>query len=563
MIHSALQKYCFQIALIFFFITFTNLAVAQIGKTLIEDFESSNLPIIIINTNGNQIQDEERSIAEMGIINNGAGNRNYLTDTFNDYDGFIAIELRGSSSSAYPKAQFRFETQDSSGENLNVSLCGLPEENDWILNGPYNDKSLIRNVLSYKISNQMDRYASRTVYCELILNGEYLGLYILMEKVKRDKNRVNISKLVPTDISGDNLTGGYIIKIDKTDGENVGLWFSHMGTPLQYHYPKTDVISQPQQDYIRDYFNDFEAKMNSNDLDDPENGYQNFIDVDSFVDHFILNEFCKNVDAYRLSAFLYKDRDSENPKLFAGPIWDFNLTFGDAWIQDENGMAEGWQVDYTEIHPQDPFQVPFWWSKLSRDYNFVQRVKSKWFELRSTLLSLDSLFNQIDSIAESIEEAQERNFQKWPGVLTRTHSQEITLLKAWILRRITWIDGNLDNLTSVNSRDTSPPEEFVLFQNYPNPFNPMTTIGYQIPNQSVPTDPDRSSAQIFVTLTIYDILGNKITNLVSEYQSPGKYEIVFDASGLANGVYFYSLKVYPASGGAGGIWDTKKLMLIK
>jgi hypothetical protein len=253
-------------------------------------FQSSNLPLIFINTNGQSIEHEERIVAEMGIINNGIGSRNYTDDTFNDYEGRIAIELRGSSSAGYPKPQFRFETQDSLGENLNVSLCGLPEENDWILNGPYNDKSLIRNVLAYNLSFELRRYASRTVYCELFLNEEYIGLYILMEKIKRDKDRVDISKLTESDNAGDELTGGYIIKIDKLDGENVGLWLSNYDTPYQYHYPKPDEITQEQKEYIHNYFNKFEDLMNSDDFNDPINGYQNFIDVDSFIDHFILNE---------------------------------------------------------------------------------------------------------------------------------------------------------------------------------------------------------------------------------------------------------------------------------
>ncbi|MCB0751212.1 MAG: CotH kinase family protein, partial [Ignavibacteriae bacterium] len=139
---------------------------------------SSNLPLVFINTDGQTIKDQERITAQMGIIDNGNGVRNNISDEFNNYNGLIAIELRGSSSSAYPKPQYRIETQDSLGDNLNVSLCDLPTENDWILYGPYNDKSLLRNVLSYKLSNQLGRYASRTVYCELFVNYEYLGIYV-------------------------------------------------------------------------------------------------------------------------------------------------------------------------------------------------------------------------------------------------------------------------------------------------------------------------------------------------------------------------------------------------
>ena len=126
----------------------------------------------------------------------------------------------------FPKKQYAVETRDALGNDLDVSLLGFPEESDWILFAPYNDKSLMRDVLVYKIAASMGRYASRSKFCEVVLNDEYIGVYVLLEKVKRDANRVNIKKLEPPDISGDALTGGYIIKIDKTDGENNDGWYS-------------------------------------------------------------------------------------------------------------------------------------------------------------------------------------------------------------------------------------------------------------------------------------------------------------------------------------------------
>jgi len=151
----------------------------------------------------------------MGIIDNGPGETNHISDPYNHYDGFIGIEMRGSSTLWFPKKQFAVETRDSLGENNNVSLFGMPEENDWIFNAPYTDKSLMRNVLIYKIARDAGRYASRSHYFELVLNGDYRGVYVMLEKIKRDDSRVDIAKLNPDDVSGDDLTGGYIIKIDK------------------------------------------------------------------------------------------------------------------------------------------------------------------------------------------------------------------------------------------------------------------------------------------------------------------------------------------------------------
>ncbi|MCB0286914.1 MAG: CotH kinase family protein, partial [Calditrichaeota bacterium] len=190
------------------------------------NFTSSNLPIVVINTNGQTIPDEPKITVNMGIIWNENGQRNFLSDPFNHYDGLIGIEIRGSSSQMFPKKQYGFETRDADGEDLDVELLGMPEESDWILHAPYSDKSLMRNVLAYDFANRMGRYASRTHYCELVLNGEYMGVYILMEKIKRDDNRVNIKKLDEDEISGVDLTGGYIIKIDKPDVPGTGGWYS-------------------------------------------------------------------------------------------------------------------------------------------------------------------------------------------------------------------------------------------------------------------------------------------------------------------------------------------------
>ena len=152
------------------------------------NFNDSNLPIIEINTNGQTIQNSTKITADMGIIYNGERQRNYMTDPYNNYDGKIGIEIRGSSSTQFPKKQYALETRDAMGNNLNVSLLGLPAENDWILYAVYNDKSLLRDVLAFKLSNAMGRYASRSRFCELVLNGDYRGVYVLLEKIKRDKN---------------------------------------------------------------------------------------------------------------------------------------------------------------------------------------------------------------------------------------------------------------------------------------------------------------------------------------------------------------------------------------
>lgn len=430
--------------------------------------ESSNLPIVIINTNGQTIPNSYKITADMGIIYNGPGERNYVTDSLNHYNGKIGIELRGSSSQQFPKKQFAVETRDSAGENLNIFLLGLPAENDWILYAPYSDKSLIRNVLLYNLSNKIGQYASRGRFCELVLNDEYRGVYVLFEKIKRDQNRVNISELNPDEISGDDLTGGYIIKIDKRDGEEVDGWYSAY-SPIastyykiyyQYHYPRPDDIVPEQKTYIKNYLDKFEDMMFAIDYFNPVTGYRSWVDVSSFVDFFLLNEISKNVDGYRLSTFYYKDKDSDDPLLYIGPVWDFNLAFGNANYY-QGWKTDAWQVEINSLpdFQYDYAKIPFYWERLMNDTYFISQVVNRWSELRASTFSNESINSYIDETVSYLNEAQQRNFERWPILdeyvwpnyaVNITYENEISWLKNWIMQRTDWMDQIL--------LDTVPPD---------------------------------------------------------------------------------------------------------
>jgi hypothetical protein len=208
------------------------------------DTLSSNLPIVVIDTQGQTIRDEPKITAKMGIINNVLGHRNNNGDPFNGYDGFIGIEVRGNSTQDYPKKSYGFETRHEDGENNNVELLGLPKENDWVLYGPYADKSLMRNVLIFQLSRDIGRYAPRTKFCELIINDQYRGIYVLMEKIKQDRNRVDIAKLDENDVAGDSLTGGYIVKCDWSDGD--GGWYSTYNVEDSYYGGAMIIAEDPE-----------------------------------------------------------------------------------------------------------------------------------------------------------------------------------------------------------------------------------------------------------------------------------------------------------------------------
>ena len=413
------------------------------------NYTESNLPIISINTYGEDIPDEPRIDAYMGIINNNSGINN-INDPFNDYNGKITIEMRGNSSQEQEKPPYRFETVDNNGENNNVKLLGLPEENDWILYAPWSDKSLLRNVLIYSLSNEMGRYAPRSKFVELYLNNEYRGVYVLMEKIKRDKNRVAISSLDPNSNFGDNLTGGYILKFDWAEtGDNNGGFFSLIdGMRYNYHYPKPDEISSEQENYIQSYINSYENIMNSNKYNSEE-GYSSFIDIGSFVDFIILQEISRNVDAYGLSTYIYKDKESINNKLTAGPIWDFNHGFGNcdyykAW------ETVGWNISYTY---NDMDQRAFWWLKLWNDDNFQEMIKDRYKLLRESTLSTNNINTLIDQYVFKLGTSVNKNFTKWPILgeyiwpnkqVFDTYQEEIIYLKTWINNRLTWMDSELN-----------------------------------------------------------------------------------------------------------------------
>jgi hypothetical protein len=455
------------------------------------NFTSSNLPIVVISTNGQQILDEPKIPAEMGIINNGPGQINSINDPFNDFNGYIGIELRGSSSQSFPKKSFGIETWDENLQDTSMSILGMPEEEDWVLHGPYSDKSLIRNLLSFKLGNDLGRYASRTRLCELILNGSYWGVYVFMEKVKRDKNRVDISKLNPDEISGDDLTGGYIVKIDKFDGSNSGLgWASPYRPPnyeraeqqifFQFDYPKNDNIVPQQKAYIQQYITDFETALKTRPLNDDLAGYKAYINMESFVDYAIINEITRNIDAYRLSTFLYKDKASKGGKLFIGPIWDYNLAFGNA-DYCKGWQKEGWAWDFNYVCNGDFWLIPFWWQRFMQDPEFTTHLRDRWFSLRNDVFSTEKIHLYIDSLSTVLFEPQYRNFQRWPVLgqyvwpnyfVGNSHLEEINYLKTWIAHRMTWIDSNIDNL--VTSLDEG--NSITGIKMYPNPFNQSLII---------------------------------------------------------------------------------------
>lgn len=513
-----------------------------VAQDAVVPFTSSNLPIIIIDTNGKPIVDDPKIEADMGIIDNGASVNN-VTDPPNDFSGKIGIEIRGSSSQMFPKKQYGIELWDDEGEGLSASLLGMPEEEDWVLFAPYNDKSLMRDVLAYNLGRQLGGYAPRTKYCEVVLNGVYQGVYVLIEKIKRDKNRLDINKLDPDETSGNNLTGGYIFKIDKTTGGSGEGWSSTFKPThgvdqtiyFQYEYPDAGDIVAAQSTYIQSYVRQFEEALHGASFDDELNGYAKYIDVNSFVDYMLMQELTRNVDGYRLSTFMYKKRDSDGGKLHMGPIWDFNLGFGNA-DYCQGGEPDGWALDFNSVCNTDYWLVPFWWKKLFTDETFGAKVAARWTSLRAGAFSKERIYAKIDSITTVIDEAQVRNFKAWKSLgvyvwpnryVGGTFDEEVNYLKQWIDQRLSWMDANMPAL--VTDVREQPAGSVVVA--VPNPFGESVDIQYHLAEEAS------------VDIRIYDGMGRMVSGLTMQRETPGEHHYHWNASdSKPGGIYYYRVK---------------------
>lgn len=459
-------------------------------------FSSSNLPIVIINTNGVAIPDDPKIDATMGIIYNGAGAVNHIGDTPGHFNGNIGIELRGNYSQSLPQKPYKFETRDAAGEELNVPLLGMPSEHDWCLIANYNDKVFMRNTMAYSLFSEMGHYATRSQYCEVVLNGNYQGVYMLMENIKRDNDRVDIAKLETTENTGLNVTGGYIIKNDYWETNDSWLLNYHpidhpdLDVRLVYEYPKPEDMTAQQKTYIQTFINNFETALYGANYADPVNGYNKYIDTDSFIDYFIINELARNNDGFKKSCFFHKDIDTASglSKLKAGPVWDFDWAWknipGCGLFDQTDGS--GWAHRINDCGPD--VNSPGWYIRLLQDTGFQDRLRCRWEYFRGTILSNAAIENYIDAHAAYLNESQARHFEKWGNLGLNTGTPEveadattfeaqISRFKNWIGQRLVWLDANIpgtiNNCSLLATAENHFDNAIVL---YPNPVKDNLTI---------------------------------------------------------------------------------------
>lgn len=420
---------------------------------------SSNLPLVIVDTLGQAIPDGA-TIGAYGIFidTNAIGGRTSLTLT-GAYAGRIDLGLHGQSSLGFPKQPYKIGLADeNNGGAPDYPLLGMPAGNDWTFDPPYDDKTLMNDFLSYELFEAMGHYSVRRKYFELFLHrtagklsySDYQGVYVLIEKIRIDTNRVSIAQLSTSDNMPPAVTGGYIIAKDKLDGTNELTFTTPSGQLLKMYRPAAEEITEPQFDYISRYVSALEAALYGPNWRDPLTGYAAYLDVDSFVDLHWIVEFSKNIDGVRLSDYMNKDR---NGKLTAGPIWDWDLSWGNANYND-GGRTNGWY--YQVISDVDDI----WLRQLRADPDFYQKIIDRWGALRLNVFNATNLLARVDQITNYLQEAQIRDFAAWPRLGTyiwpnpdgaaggwdvdyvnpTTYAGIISEFKKFILGRYLWID---------------------------------------------------------------------------------------------------------------------------
>ena len=408
---------------------------------------SSNLPLIILENYGDgRPSSGDYQTASMAIIEPSDG-RGRFKDPLTVVSQ-VGIKTRGSSTGGRSKSSLSMEMQDEFGQDKNLSLIGMPNESDWVLWGPYNfDLTLMHNPFIFELSRQIGRYAPRTRFVELYMNtgggalstADYFGVYALMEKIDRDSDRVDVEKIFSEHKSSPEVSGGYILKIDRADPGDSG--FSAAGQGIKYVYPKEEQMESnefdPQEKALRKFLNDMGTSLNASYFRDPIRGYAKYIDIDAAIDHHLLNVLAFNVDALRLSGYMHIPRGG---KLVFGPIWDFDRALGSTDGRDNNPRT--WRSQ-TGDRGTDFFNYP-WWNRMFRDIDFFQKYIDRFQSLRQSEFSKVNINSIIDGMAEELREAQKRNLSKWNqrprSAYGGTYDGEVQHMKTWLSRRITFME---------------------------------------------------------------------------------------------------------------------------
>lgn len=369
------------------------------------------LPIVRVNTDGYKpIIDKVTPMpATMQIDPNGSA--------FDAYSGSLEIRGRGNSTWTMPKKPYKLKLKSKS------KIMGMATSKHWVLLANAQDRSGLRTYGAEQIAKSTNlAWTPSFRHVELILNGQYVGVYQLAESVKPDPNRVNITEMSPTDNSGESLTGGYLLEIDdRLEENNEPGWRTPKNVPVVIKEP--DPATPEQSSYIRNYVNNFENVLFSSQFQDPAAGYAAYLDVDSFIDFWIVQEATRNGDSFWSSTYFYKNRADD--KLHFGPIWDFDHSLGSG-VTPRPQPAEGW---YARMNGA-------WTRKLFTDPAFVQKVAARWAELAPTLSQIPA---RIEALGASLATADLNDQARWN--YTPAEYDTPDYVANWLTARIDWMSS--------------------------------------------------------------------------------------------------------------------------
>ncbi len=463
------------------------------------------------------------------------------------YDGGTRIQEypittrgRGNASWGFPKKPWRIKFADGKSHHMlrGSSMESPAKAKKWTLINNYGDKTLMRNCLAFEVSKRLGApYTPWAQPVDVIMNGEYKGCYQLCDQISVDAHRVPVTEMTPDDNEEPYVTGGYLIEVDAYASQESSWFSSSRGNPVTIKHPGDDEITTQQHNYIRNYFNLMESSVFASNYTDPENGFRKYLDVTSFLKHFLIGEFSGNMDTY-WSTYMYKER--EETQFYVSPAWDFDLAFdNDTRIYPVNGRS-----DWAYRGGSAAGNMKSFVSRILSDNAADQELRELWKNNRKEgFLDEKTLVEYVDSMAESMEESARLNFIRWPILNERVHQNvsalgsfdaEVDVLRNYIPTRLAWIDNYLGYEPGSIYTDTtfyiSTPEELIEFSQavrdgaqYSNAYleNDLDMTGYD--NQFLPIG---TSTKAF--RGVFDGQGHRISNLHIE---GGEFTGLFGAVG--------------------------------
>ena len=431
-----------------------NTSVAPGGQPGEDEIGSPALPLFIIDRNGRKIAGRDETPGVLRVIEDHDGSLRDLANREISMESEVSLEIHGDSSATLAKKSYQLELVDDKQEDHDLPLLGLPKGSDWILHGCGFDPNCLRNVLVYTLGRNLGHYAPRTRFVELFIDDAYQGLYVLIERVRRDNDRVNLPRPSRTASEGD-ITGGYIFKMDLAEGSPAdGIprdWVSPVSqTVYSYYYPRFDQVTSAQKAYLRDHVGRFEALMRSSAWNDADAGYSRWLHLPSWVDFALIQELALNPDAYFKSVYFQKWPRSMGDKIAIGPFWDFDIAFGvvdfrggrdtQAWAHTMNRFGAE-RVPY--VPPGKVPYVPEYWERLWTDPVFHQHLRCRWQQLRKGPLRADRLDALIEGWLDQLAVALPRDWALWSSLPKNSYHGGGQSLREFLGKRLAWMDANL------------------------------------------------------------------------------------------------------------------------